>query len=121
MSGTIGARAQGLHRRIQPLLVFFIDACNFLEDAVTGAVDSRWEMYLAVRRQGERHIVVRQLRLALATLSHDFSTYHRDMQANCLTARLAARRLVPSIAQPPLWAHIRVAYQRPPADRRRLP
>ena len=54
------AHAQALHRRIQPLLIFFIDACNFLEDEATGAVDSRWEMYLAVQLQGEHHIIVRR-------------------------------------------------------------
>ena len=52
---------QELHSRIQPMLIFFIDACNFLEDAETGEVDPRWEVYLAVRREGEHHIVVTQL------------------------------------------------------------
>jgi hypothetical protein len=52
---------QGLHSRLQPLLIFFIDACNFLEDAKTGDVDPRWEVYFAVRREGGHHIVVSQL------------------------------------------------------------
>ena len=52
--------AQGLHRRMQPLLVFFIDAVNYLQDEATGAVDPRWEVYLAVRRQGGHAIVVRR-------------------------------------------------------------
>ena len=51
---------QGLHSRIQPLLIFFIDACNFLEDAETGEVDPRWEVYFAVGREGGHHIVVSQ-------------------------------------------------------------
>ena len=58
---------------MQPLLVFFIDAVNYLQDEETGAVDPRWEVYLAVRRHGEHRIVVRRRgsnsRLQLHSLS----------------------------------------------------
>jgi len=63
--------AQGLHRRIQPLLVFFIDAVNYLQDEETGAVDPRWEVYLAVRRHGEHRTVVRRCCLGKPMFSHD--------------------------------------------------
>ena len=43
---------------IQPLGVFFIDAFNYLEDE-TGAIDPRWEMFLAVRHINGCPVIVR--------------------------------------------------------------
>ena len=42
------AAAQALHSRLQPLLLFFIDAASYITEP-GGAVDRRWELYLAVQ------------------------------------------------------------------------
>ena len=86
------APAQGLHRRIQPLLVFFIDAVNYLQDEETGAVDPRWEVYLAVRKQGEHSIVVRRCGSSEPNLSDGVSGYRCAAYRNARHKRVAFDR-----------------------------
>jgi hypothetical protein len=48
---------QDLHARLQPLLIFFIDAANFIDDGA-GGVDPRWELYTAVETTAAGQIIV---------------------------------------------------------------
>ena len=53
-----GAPLQDLHARLQPLLIFFIDASNFIDDG-DGNIDARWELYLGVEElEGGHHVIV---------------------------------------------------------------
>lgn len=48
---------QDLHARLQPLLIFFIDAANYIDDGA-GGVDPRWELYLATELTAAGRIIV---------------------------------------------------------------
>ena len=48
---------QDLHARLQPLLIFFIDAANYIDDGA-GGVDPRWELYLATELTAAGQIIV---------------------------------------------------------------
>jgi histone acetyltransferase 1 len=47
------AFAQGIHERMEPLLQFFIDGANSIDNE-----DTKWELLLAVKRQEGGHMVV---------------------------------------------------------------
>ena len=49
--------SQDLHARLQPLLIFFIDAANFIDDSA-GGIDPRWELYTAVETTAAGQIIV---------------------------------------------------------------
>lgn len=51
---------QELHQRLQPLLIFFIDAASFIDEE-SGDIDSRWELYLAVESTAAGHVIVSTL------------------------------------------------------------
>lgn len=46
-----------LHQRLQPLLIFFIDAASFIDEE-SGDIDARWELYLAVESTAAGHVIV---------------------------------------------------------------
>lgn len=46
--------SQDLHARLQPLLIFFIDAASFVDDD-QGDIDARWELYTAVETTAAGH------------------------------------------------------------------
>jgi hypothetical protein len=48
---------QDLHARLQPLLIFFIDAANYIDDGA-GSIDPRWELYLATELTAAGRIIV---------------------------------------------------------------
>jgi len=48
---------QELHARLQPLLIFFIDAASFVDDD-QGDVDARWELYTAVETTAAGHDII---------------------------------------------------------------
>jgi hypothetical protein len=75
---------QDLHTRLQPLLIFFIDAANFIDDSA-GGIDQRWELYLAVESTAAGHIIVSVLLRMVQMRSHECLAHVADDEPGLLS------------------------------------